>query len=186
MNGRWIPNAISIARMLLVVPVAWSIVHHQDETALVLIIVGGLSDSLDGLLAKRFGWVTQAGAILDPLADKLFVAGSFVATAWVGLIPIWITVIVIGRDAIIVGGALIYRWQAGEFKPQPSVLSKVNTFLQLLLVLAVVARHYTGDVPRGVVPALVVAVAITTLTSGADYFFRWGRRLARTSRRKFS
>lgn len=184
MNGRWLPNVISVTRMLLVVPAVWSIVNHDDVVALSVIILAGVSDALDGLLAKRFGWITRAGAILDPLADKLFVAGSFVAAVWVGLIPVWITVIVIGRDVIIVIGALFYHWQVGDFKPQPSVLSKVNTFLQLLLVLAVVARHYSEVLPRGTVPALVVAVALTTLTSAADYFFRWGRRLARAPRRK--
>ncbi|MGA9852640.1 MAG: CDP-alcohol phosphatidyltransferase family protein [Gammaproteobacteria bacterium] len=184
MNGRWLPNAISIARMALVVPAAWTIVRREDEAAITLIVIAGLSDALDGLLAKRFGWVTHLGAILDPLADKLFMAGSFLAAVWAGLIPLWVTVIVIGRDAIIVAGALIYHLHVGNFKLQPSLLSKVNTFLQLLLVLAVVAQHYTRDVPRGAVMALVVAVTITTLTSGADYFIRWGRRLARMPARK--
>lgn len=170
--------------MLLVLPTAWSIVRRDDEAALTLIIIAGLSDALDGLLAKRFGWVTRTGAILDPLADKLFVAGSFLGATWAGLVPLWITVMVIGRDAVIVTGAVLYHWWTGEFRPQPSVLSKVNTFLQLLLVLAVVLQHYMHIVPRGVVPALVVAVALSTLTSGVDYFFRWGRRLTHAPSRK--
>ncbi|MGH8397701.1 MAG: CDP-alcohol phosphatidyltransferase family protein [Gammaproteobacteria bacterium] len=178
MNGRWIPNTISITRMALVAPVAWSIVQREDETALTLIIIAGLSDALDGLLAKRFGWTTHAGTVLDPLADKTFLAGSFIAAVWAGLIPLWVAVIVIGRDAVIVAGALIYHWRVGYFRPHPSALSKVNTFLQLLLVLAVVGRHYTEGVPKGVVMTLVIAVTITTLTSGLDYFIRWGRRLA--------
>ncbi|HVC37034.1 MAG TPA: CDP-alcohol phosphatidyltransferase family protein [Gammaproteobacteria bacterium] len=184
MNGRWLPNAISIARIALVIPVAWSIIHGEDQAAFTLIIIAALSDALDGLLAKSFGWTTDLGTILDPIADKVFMAGSFIAAVWAGLIPLWITVIVIARDAIIVTGALIYRWHVGDFKPQPSVLSKVNTFLQLLLVLAVVARHYTIYLPKGTVLALVVAVVITTLGSGMDYFIRWGRRLARAPRRR--
>ncbi|MGH8308086.1 MAG: CDP-alcohol phosphatidyltransferase family protein [Gammaproteobacteria bacterium] len=186
MNGRWIPNAISTTRMALVAPVAWSIVQRENEAAFTLIIIAGLSDALDGLLAKRFGWVTHAGAVLDPLADKLFLAGSFIAAVWAGLMPLWVVVIVIARDAIIVTGALVYHWRVGNFKPQPSLLSKVNTFLQLLLVLAVVAQHYSETVPRGVVVALVIAVIITTLTSGVDYFIRWGRRLARAPTRKLA
>lgn len=170
--------------MALVVPVAWSIVRRKDEAAFTLIIIAGLSDALDGLLAKRFGWVSRLGTILDPLADKVFMAGSFAAAVWAGLIPLWIAVIVIARDAIIVTGALIYHWRVGDFKPQPSVLSKVNTFLQMLLVLAVVADYYAHDVPKGAVLALVVAVAITTLGSGVDYLIRWGRRLARVPARK--
>ena len=148
-----------------------------------LIIIAGISDALDGFLAKRFGWATDLGTILDPLADKLFMAGSFIAAVWVGLIPLWITVIVIARDAIIVGGAFVYRWQVGDFKPQPSTISKLNTFLQILLVLAVVVQNYIL-LPKGTVLALVVAVAITTVTSGTDYFIRWGRRLARAPKRK--
>ncbi len=184
MNGRWIPNAISITRMALVAPVAWSIVRRENGAAFILIVIAGLSDALDGLLAKRFGWVTHAGAILDPLADKLFLAGSFIAAVWAGLIPLWVVVIVIARDAIIVAGALVYHWHVGNFRPQPSVLSKVNTFLQLLLVLVIVAQHYTEGTPRDVVLALVIAVTITTLTSGVDYIIRWGRRLARAPSRK--
>lgn len=184
MNARWLPNAISITRMALVVPVVWSIVYREDETALTLIIIAGLSDALDGLLATRCGWVTTLGAVLDPVADKIFMAGSFIAAVWVGLIPLWVTVIVIARDIIIVAGALVYCWRVGRFQPRPSVLSKVNTCLQLALVLAVVARHYTGYVPKGMVMALVVAVAITTLTSGMDYFIRWGRRLTHAPVRK--
>lgn len=184
MNARWLPNAISVTRMLLVVPAVWSIARHQDAIALAMIFVAGLSDAVDGWLAKRFSWITRSGAILDPLADKLFVAGSFIAAAWAALIPVWITVIVVGRDTMIVVGAMFYHWQVGDFKPQPSVLSKVNTSLQLLLVLAVVMRQYSAVLPRGTVPALVVAVALTTLTSAADYFFRWGRRMARAPSRK--
>jgi cardiolipin synthase (CMP-forming) len=180
---RWLPNIVTVVRIALVIPVAWCIIHGEHEIAFTLIIIAGISDALDGLLAKTFGWITDLGTILDPLADKLFMAGCFIAALWVGLIPLWITVIVIARDAIIVGGASIYRWQVGDFKPQPSVLSKVNTFLQIMLVLAVVIQNYI-HLPRGTVLALVVAVAITTVTSGADYFIRWGRRLARTPKRK--
>ena len=118
------------------------------------------------------------------MVDKVFVVGSFAAAVWVGLIPLWASVIVIARDVIIVSGALIYHWHVGDFKLQPSVLSKVNTFLQLLLILAVVGRHYTGNVSEGAVLALVVVVAITTLSSGVDYFISWGRRLAHIPARK--
>ena len=182
MSGRWLPNAISIARIAMVAPVVWSILAGEHETAFILIFVAALSDALDGYLAKKFGWSTHAGALLDPLADKVFMAGSFVAAVWVGLIPLWVTVVVISRDVIIVAGALVYHWRVGEFRPQPSVLSKVNTFMQMLLVLAVVAQHYL-KLPRGWLPALVAAVTITTLTSGADYFIRWGRRMAHVTRR---
>ncbi len=183
MNARWLPNAISIARIALVIPVAWSIIHAEHEAAITLIVIAAFSDALDGYLAKKFGWTTQLGAILDPLADKFFMAGSFIAAVWVGLIPLWVTVIVIARDVIIVGGALAYHWRVGDFLPQPSVLSKVNTFMQLLLVFVVVSRHYIY-LPRGAIFALVIAVTITTLTSGADYFIRWGRRYARATRRR--
>jgi cardiolipin synthase (CMP-forming) len=181
-NGRWLPNAISIARIALVIPVVWSILHGENEAAFTLIIVAALSDAMDGLLAKRFGWTTDLGTVLDPVADKIFMAGSFIAAVWVGLIPIWITILVVMRDVVIVSGALVYRWQVGDFRSQPSVLSKINTSLQMLLVLAVVAQHYIY-LPKGTVLALVIAVAFTTLTSGTDYFIRWGRRLAHASKK---
>jgi len=89
--------------------VVWSILAGEHETAFVLIFIAAFSDALDGYLAKRFGWSSHLGALLDPLADKVFMAGSFIAAVWVGLIPLWITVIVIARDVIIVAGALVYH-----------------------------------------------------------------------------
>ena len=178
MNWRRLPNAISLLRIIVVAPVVWSILQHDDLAALTLISIAGVSDAMDGLLAKRFGWVTHLGTILDPLADKVFMAGSFLAAVWVGLVPLWLTALVITRDAVIIAGALVYHWRVGVFQPQPSVLSKVNTFLQISLVLTVVAGHYTALVPPSAVMALVAAVALTTLTSGVDYMIRWGRRIA--------
>lgn len=182
MSGRWLPNAISFARAVLVLPVAWSILERRDGTALALIAVAGVSDALDGLLAKRFDWVTRFGALLDPAADKVFMAGSFLAAVAVGLVPVWLTVIVIGRDLVIVLGAFLFQWRAGYFQPQPSLLSKVNTFLQIVLVFAVVARHGGGPVSLNLVMALVAAVTLTTLASGAHYLVRWGRRFSGVAR----
>lgn len=184
MNLRSLPNVISVARMLLVAPLMWAILRRADEVALLLIVIAGLSDALDGLLAKRFGWTSPLGALLDPLADKLLMVGSFLAALIVGLIPMWLTALVIGRDLLIVGGAALFRWRTGEFRPQPSLLSKVNTFLQIALVCAVIARGDEASVPFSLVLALVAAVTLSTLASGVDYTIRWGRRLARAGRER--
>lgn len=167
--------------MALVVPVIWTIVQHDDAAAVVLIFVAGLSDVLDGLLAKRMHWTTTFGAAFDPLADKVFMGGSFIAAVWAALIPVWIAVIVVARDTIIVAGALMYRWRFGSFKPQPSVLSKVNTGLQIILLLVVLASQKKGDGRHAVVMALMLAVTVTTFASGLDYWVRRGRGLARAT-----
>jgi cardiolipin synthase len=99
---RWIPNAISILRILLILPILELILRGQYNVALLLFVIAGFSDGVDGYLAVRFNWQSRLGGLLDPVADKLLVAGMFITLAYTGLIPVWLAAIVIGRDVIIV------------------------------------------------------------------------------------
>lgn len=146
------------------------------EAALLLFILAGVTDGLDGYIAKRFNCVSRLGTLLDPVADKMLIVSAYVMLALLGDIPFWLLLIVVFRDIMIVGGYLILETLEGNVQMQPSVVSKVNTFLQISLVIGVLLDQ-TGWLPVGVmVNFLVVAVTVTTVLSGAHYVWYWGIR----------
>lgn len=184
MTRRDIPNIISVLRILLVLPVVLALLEHEFTMALVLFAIAGISDALDGFLAKYFDWRSRLGSILDPLADKLLLVCSFYALAWIDLIPMWLFLVVLGRDIIIIAGALVFHLLFGQYEMEPSRLSKANTFFQILFVLAVVFYHGAVALTPWAVEALGYIVFATTLLSGLDYLWTWGRRALRKQTRK--
>lgn len=176
MTARDIPNIITLLRIVLVIPTTVLLVDERYAAALVLFAGLGASDGLDGFLARRFGWTTRLGALLDPIADKTMLISSFVALAWNGLLPLWLVVLVVGRDALIVGGAIAYRLLFGTIEMDPTLLSKVNTFLQIALVLAVVFAAGVAPLPAVLRDGLMVLVSATTLVSGTHYVRVWSRK----------
>ncbi len=176
---RHIPNIISALRVLLVIPVVMLLLERQYGAALILFAIAGISDGVDGFLAKHFGWQSRLGSILDPLADKLLLVGSFLSLAWLGLIPLALVVAVMLRDVIIVLGAIALHYRYGRFEMQPTRVSKVNTFFQIVLVLAVVFYHGEFAQVPWIVDSLVYIVWATTLISGANYVWIWGRHVLR-------
>jgi len=143
---------------------------------LLVFFLAGFTDGLDGFLAKRFDWRSRLGGILDPLADKLLLVSSFVTLGYIGLAPVWLLIVVVARDVIIVSGATAYRLMIGEFEASPTRVSKANSALQLLYVLAVVADAAYGLPGRPVVELVGYGVLATTVVSGIDYMVTWGRR----------
>lgn len=182
MSPRDIPNILCILRMLLTVPVAWMILAGNYAGALLLFFVAGFTDGLDGFLAKRYGWQTELGGLLDPIADKLLMFSAFVTLWVVGAVPLWLLAAVVGRDLVIVAGAITYRARRGPFEASPTRISKANSALQLLFVLVTLLRLATG-VPAAIVPGLLSwCVLATTLASGADYVLSWTRRFRAAGR----
>ncbi|MFC1747868.1 CDP-alcohol phosphatidyltransferase family protein [Pseudomonadota bacterium] len=171
-----IPNIISIARVILTVPVALLLLDERFAEALLLFFVAGVSDGLDGYLAKRYGWRSRLGTILDPLADKALLVTSFLCLAWVGLIPFWLVALVMGRDIVIVLGGLAYHWFVGSYELSPTWVSKINTTLQITLVLMLVLSNGVYTLPETLIVILLYGVCITTILSGLDYVWTWGRR----------
>ncbi|MDE2089174.1 MAG: CDP-alcohol phosphatidyltransferase family protein, partial [Gammaproteobacteria bacterium] len=108
MTRRDLPNLISVLRMLLVLPVVALLMTEHYREALLLFGLAGLSDALDGFLAKRYGWTSRLGAVLDPLADKILLVSSYIALGWLRLLPLWLVAAVIVRDLVIVIGAAVY------------------------------------------------------------------------------
>ena len=173
---RQIPNIITAIRILLVAPIAVALAHHQLLTTIVLFGVAAASDLADGFLAKRFSWQSGLGAVLDPAADKLLLATVFVTLAYLGLVPLWLMAVAVARDAIIVLGALLYRWCFGALNVRPSVVSKLNTLCQGAFILTVVGRAEFSIPPAWMETLLGALVFVTVTVSGIDYIMIYGRR----------
>ncbi|MCB1752383.1 MAG: CDP-alcohol phosphatidyltransferase family protein [Gammaproteobacteria bacterium] len=171
-----IPNLISILRIFLTIPVVWMLLIRRFDVALILFAIAGISDGLDGFLAKHYGWQSRLGGLLDPMADKVLLVSSYVCLAMLGLIPTALMVLVIVRDLIIVTGALIYNFRIEELKANPSLISKFNTFAQIVLVLAVVLDQGFFGLPQGLLQFMVWTVFATTIASGVNYVWVWSRR----------
>jgi cardiolipin synthase len=176
--SRHIPNVISAARIVLVAPIAVALAHHQLVTTLTLFCIAVVSDAADGFLAKRFGWQSDLGAVLDPAADKLLLVTVFVTLAFLGLVPAWLMATAVARDAIIVLGALLYRYCFGPLNVRPSIASKLNTLCQAAFILAVVGRAEFSLPPAWMVMVLGALVFVTVVVSGMDYVLIYGRRAA--------
>ena len=146
---RHLPNLITLLRMLLVVPLCWLIADGHYDGALVVAAIAGLSDAVDGFLAKRYGWQSWLGGILDPIADKLLLMAGFLWLAFAGDVPGWLAALVIGRDLVIVGGAVAYYYLIGRFDAAPSRLSKLTTLVQIVFVLADLAAALASDRDAG-------------------------------------
>jgi cardiolipin synthase (CMP-forming) len=175
---RHLPNLITLIRIVAIVPITVCLMHHQLEMTLALFALAAASDALDGFLAKRFGWQSVLGSILDPIADKLLLATVFIALAVLDLVPLWLMAAALARDVIIVAGAAAYRLVIGPLTAQPSVASKINTLCQAAFVLCVVARAEFSQPPSWVEAGLGALAFTTTVVSGIDYVMIYARRAA--------
>ncbi len=156
--------------------------NRQFGLALGLFILAGLSDGLDGFLAKHYHWQSRLGSYLDPLADKLLLVSSFLSLTWIGLVPVWLTSTVVLRDVIILSGAIAYYFLLKPFEGQPHWTSKVNTFFQLLLVVSVLFSEGVRPLANGLIFSLTLVVLVTSLTSGVIYVRVWGSSYWRESK----
>ena len=180
MSLRWLPNAISLLRIVLVIPILMFILDGRFAWALVLFFVAGFSDGIDGYLAKRFDWHTPLGALLDPIADKLLVAGTFITLTYTQHIPVWLAAVVIMRDLVIVGGATAYNFIVKPVQGEPTKISKLNTALQLMFLLFVLSRAAFGWPEPISLTVLGASVLITVVVSGVDYVWSWSNRARRS------
>lgn len=179
---RHLPNLITALRIVLVLPLCWLIARGRYEGALLVAALAGVSDALDGFLARRCGWQSRIGGMLDPLADKLLLTAAFIGLAWAGKLPVWLAALVVGRDLVIVAGAITYHLWVGRFDPAPSRLSKLTTVVQIgfVLVLLLHLSHWATLTPA--LHALATAVtAGCTLASGLHYVVVWSARARRAT-----
>ena len=175
MKASDIPNLITAFRFLLVPPVVLSLLNDRFGTALILFFIAGFSDAIDGYLAKRNNWTSRIGALMDPLADKLLLVSCFVTLGWLGWIPVWLVALVVLRDLVIVSGAVVFHMRVERIEAAPSYISKLNTFTQILLVLAVIFSKGLYELPVLWLDLLVYSVLATTVWSGLDYVMTWSK-----------
>jgi cardiolipin synthase (CMP-forming) len=174
-----LPNIISVLRLIAVIPVVYLLFVDEFDWALLLFAAAGASDGLDGFLAKQYGWQSRLGGILDPLADKTLLVCCFLVLGTRDLIPIWLVLAVIFRDLVIVSGAVLYHYQIEIMEAAPILTSKLNTLLQILLVVAVIMNAGILPLPAVILTALIWANLATVIISGAQYVWIWGRKAAR-------
>lgn len=173
-----IPNLISIARLLLVPLIVWLIVAGQHHLAFWVFVVAGISDAVDGFIARTFDLRSDLGTYLDPIADKALLVSIYISLAYVEAIPPWLAILVVSRDLLIVG-AVVLSWMLGEpMGTKPHWVSKVNTVLQIAfaaLVLGDLAFQLELVTLRA---AMVYAVGVLTVVSGAVYLVDWVQHMA--------
>ena len=175
---------ITLARILLVPVVVWAIASNRMFLAFLLFAAAGVSDAVDGFLAKRFDMASELGAYLDPLADKVLIVAIYVSLGIVDALPSWLVILVVSRDLLIVGGVM-FSWLLGKpvgVKPHP--VSKVNTAVQLLLVGLVLAALGFGFDAGWALHLTMAAVAVFTLLSVAVYLREWVRHMGANGVRK--
>lgn len=181
---RHIPNALCVLRMLLVVPIAWLLNAGEYKLTLWVFAFAGFTDGLDGFLAKRCGWMSELGKILDPLADKILLVGVFITLAALDIVPVWLAATAVLRDVTITAGAISYNALYGYPHGRPTVISKINTLCQivyLLLAVAAKAGEWTPDIALLILGALVF---VTTIVSGIDYVVTYTRKAIDASRQQ--
>jgi cardiolipin synthase (CMP-forming) len=171
---RHIPNVITSLRILLVIPIAITLLHGRIITTLALFIVAGATDLADGFLAKRFGWQSAVGSVLDPAADKLLSVTVLVVLAVLRLVPLWLMAAAVTRDLVIVLGAIAYRVCFGPIEVRPSLISRLNTLCQALYMFSVIGRSRFAVPPASVVVVLGALSFVTIVVSGLDYVLRYG------------
>jgi cardiolipin synthase len=182
MSLRQLPNLLCVLRILLVYPVAAWILQGRYPEVMLLFAVAASTDALDGFLAKRFGWTSELGKVLDPLADKLLLVTVFVCLSIAGLAPWWLTAAVVLRDLVILFGALTYMRLFGPLRGAPTQASKFNTLCQIVFCLATVAAAAYGWPGTAALTVLGALVLVCTAVSGIDYTLIYVRRAAAVSR----
>jgi len=168
-----IPNLITLARILSVPVMVWAIMTGWMLAAFLLFLAAGISDAIDGYLAKRFGMTSELGAYLDPLADKALIVSIYVTLGVSGEIPVWLVILVVSRDIMIVGAVLL-AWLVGKPLPmKPLLVSKLNTGAQLIFAGVVLATLGLRFEANWLVYGAMTAVTLLTLVSIAAYVREW-------------
>jgi cardiolipin synthase len=176
--GLNIPNLITLSRLMSVPLMIWLIGDGRFGTAFCVFVAAGVSDALDGFIAKRFDCRTRLGALLDPVADKALLSSVYVALGIAGLLPNWLVILVVFRDVTIIGGFILLQTIAAPRNYDPLYISKINTLVQIALVGYVLGRLGMGFADGFFTDVLVATTAVTTVLSGLSYLVRWARILS--------
>ena len=168
-----IPNALTLARIILVPLILWLIISHEMAAAFVLFLLAGLSDAADGYLAKRFAWHTELGTYLDPIADKALLVSIYVTLGFTNHLPIWLVIAVVSRDILIVGAFILSWILSRPVTIDPLLVSKANTLAQLLLASLVLAELGLGLRLEPFVAMCIWVTGALTILSATVYLWVW-------------
>ncbi len=169
----YLPNIISVLRLFLAPFIIWLIVSGNMFGAFVVFVLAGISDALDGFIARRFNLQTELGAYLDPIADKALLMGSYVALGFLNYLPAWLAILVVSRDVLIIG-AVMLSWLMGRpVAVKPSKISKLNTVMQIALALLVLAENGMSLGLSAYILPGIWATGATTAASAVLYLVIW-------------
>lgn len=174
-----LPNLISLARLLAVPLIVWLLLTEAWTGAFLAFVAAGLSDAVDGFLATRLNMRSYVGAYLDPIADKTLLVSIYLTLGYQMVLPLWLVILVVSRDILIVGGTILLFMLNHAPRIQPSLVSKLNTLLQITLASVVIGvLAFSLDMLHHAVTALAIAVTVSTVVSGTGYLVAWTRRVA--------
>lgn len=173
-----IPNLITIARLILVPLVIMMIIDGRWQAAFVIFVVAGVSDAIDGFIARRFDMASELGAYIDPIADKALIVSIYVTLALVGEVPVWLVLLVVSRDVLIVAAVLLSWVLDRPVTIAPFVVSKLNTAVQIALAALLLGAHAFDADPGNLVAVGQFVVALLTLASMTAYLAFWLRHMA--------
>lgn len=165
-----IPNMLTVLRLLAVVPFVILLLNGDYIWGLLLLMVAGLTDVLDGYLARHFGWYSWFGSVADPLADKVFLVACYVLLGYLDHIPMWLVYTVLGRDVFIVSGSLLYWYSVGSFEGNPTLLGKACTLLTLLFAIAVLLNLTLVNIPPYMMKSFMFVIVVLAISSALQYF----------------
>jgi cardiolipin synthase len=173
-----LPNLLTIARILLVPLAVWLIINDEFAAAFAVFVVAGITDAVDGFIAKRFNAVTELGAYLDPVADKLLLVSIYVALGVQDFLPNWLVILVVSRDVMIIGAVILSWLVDNPVRIRPLILSKANTVAQITFAALVLGLLAIEQFSPGVVLWGAVVTGLLTVASGGQYMFAWLRHMA--------
>lgn len=166
-----IPNSLTILRILLIPVYIGLLVYEHFDQALIVLLIAGITDALDGTIARAANQRTRLGAFLDPLADKLLLTSGFITLSVIHLIPTWVTIVVVSRDAMLLLGTAVAQLTEASIDIAPTFLGKGTTFLQLSYVLLIIFLS-ARNLDLGMLSLLLFAMVGFTVTSGLHYLYR--------------
>lgn len=169
----YIPNIITLFRLIAVLPCIALLWFDYFTYALIMFAVAGVSDGVDGYLARKFSWQSHWGAVMDPIADKLLLVLTAAVMTYKEMLPFALFFLMMSRDVIILAGAAWYRLRFGPFKVLPTVWGKLSTFFQVFMVIAILEHNAFGNLAELPLQILMLLCGLFTFISGVNYCWIW-------------
>ncbi|RTR37898.1 CDP-alcohol phosphatidyltransferase family protein [Shewanella canadensis] len=171
-----IPNMLTTLRLILAIPICLMILNEDYGSVIWIAFIAGLSDGVDGFLARKLNAVSRYGAIVDPISDKVLLVSVYVSFAIVGLLPWWVATVVVIRDLLIVCGALLYHWQFGRYEIAPSIWGKASTFVQITFALMLLTDQVYPFLTPLSFQVGMWSLIVMAFISGGHYFYVWSHK----------